>query len=44
MATMLEECITKEQCSAVRFSWQKDSMKNIFIKKYVLLFWEVPVT
>jgi hypothetical protein len=38
MATVFEECIIKEQCSAVRFflGGQKDSMYKIFIKKCFL--------
>jgi hypothetical protein len=36
MATVLEECITEEQRSVVRFYGQKDSMQRIFIKKYYL--------
>jgi hypothetical protein len=36
MATVLEESTTEEQCSVMRFCWQKDSMKRIFVKKYFL--------
>jgi hypothetical protein len=37
MATVLEECITEEQSSVVRFScWQNDPMQKIFIKKYFM--------
>jgi hypothetical protein len=34
--TLLEECITEENRSVVRFCGQKDSMQRIFIKKYFL--------
>jgi hypothetical protein len=36
MATVLEEYTNEEQISAVRFSWEKDSMQRIFIKKCFL--------
>jgi hypothetical protein len=37
MTTVLEECTTEEQRSAVRFSCgQNDSVQGIFIKKYFL--------
>jgi hypothetical protein len=36
LATELEECITEEQRSIMRFSWAKDSIKWIFIKKCFL--------
>jgi hypothetical protein len=37
MATVLQECITEEQRSVVRFFYgQRDSMQRIFIKKYFL--------
>jgi hypothetical protein len=36
MATVLEEFITEEQRSDVRFYGQKDSMQRIFIKKCFL--------
>jgi hypothetical protein len=35
-AIVLEECITEEQRSVVRFCGQKDSKQRIFIKKYFL--------
>jgi hypothetical protein len=38
MTTVLEECITEEHSSVVRFfCGQKYSMQKIFIKKYFLL-------
>jgi hypothetical protein len=36
MATVLEECITDEQRSSVRFYGQKDSMQRTFIKEGML--------
>jgi hypothetical protein len=36
MATVLDECTTEEQRSAVRLSGQKDSMQRMFINKYFL--------
>jgi hypothetical protein len=36
MATVLEECIAKEQRSLVLFCGQKDSVRRIFIKKCFL--------
>jgi hypothetical protein len=36
MATVLEECITEKQHSALCFLWAKDSMQRIFIKKCFL--------
>jgi hypothetical protein len=36
MATVLEEFVTQEQRSLVRFLWAKDSMQMIFIKKCFL--------
>jgi hypothetical protein len=36
MTTVLEECPTEEQRSVVLYCGQRDSMKNIFIKKCFL--------
>jgi hypothetical protein len=36
MATVLEGCTTEKQRCVVRFLWEKDSMQNIFLKKYFL--------
>jgi hypothetical protein len=36
MATVLEECTTKEQNFVVRFCGQKDSTQRIFVKKCFL--------
>jgi hypothetical protein len=39
MATLLEEYTTEDQCSVVRFLWQKDLMQRIFIKNFCF-WWE----
>jgi hypothetical protein len=41
MATVLEECTTKEQSSIVRVCGQKDSVQRITIKNCILFMVEV---